>query len=155
MSSYMAKTDATGKPSNFEQNWFVIDATDQVVGRLATTVATILRGKHKPQFTPHLDTGDFVIIINVEKIRFTGRKLEQKTYQSYSHYPGGQKIIPAAELMEKHPERILISAVKRMVPRTPLGRKQMDKLKVYKGPQHPHQAQQPKEFKPKAPKARK
>ena len=147
MSSYMAKTDAEGKPSNFEQQWYVIDATNQVVGRLAATVATILRGKHKPQFTPHQDTGDFVIIINADKIKFTGRKLEQKTYQTYSHYPGGQKIIPAAEVLAKHPERILISAIKRMVPRTRLGRAQMDKLKIYKGPQHPHQAQQPKEFK--------
>ena len=149
MSSYMAKTDAAGKPSNFAQQWWVIDATDLVVGRLAATVSTILRGKHKPQFTPHQDTGDFVIIINVEKIKFTGRKLEQKSYQSYSHYPGGQKIVPAAEMMDKHPDRVLMSAVKRMVPRTRLGRAQLDKLKIYKGPQHPHQAQQPKEFKPK------
>ncbi|MBI3822238.1 MAG: 50S ribosomal protein L13 [Planctomycetes bacterium] len=147
MSTYMAKTDADGFPTNFSQDWYVIDATDKVVGRLATAVATILRGKHKPQFTPHQDTGDFVIIINAEKIRFTGRKLEQKTYQSYSHYPGGQKIIPASELMEKHPERIITSAVKRMVPRSRLGRAQLTKLKIYKGPQHPHQAQQPKEFK--------
>jgi large subunit ribosomal protein L13 len=98
------------------QDWYVIDATDQVVGRLATAVATILRGKHKPQFTPHQDTGDFVIIINAEKVKFTGKKLEQKTYQSYSHYPGGQKIVPASEMMAKHPERILTSAIKRMVP---------------------------------------
>lgn len=147
MSSYMAKTNADGKPTNFEQNWYVIDATGLVVGRLATAVATILRGKHKPQFTPHQDTGDYVIIINAEKVKFTGRKMEQKTYQTYSHYPGGQKIIPAAEVLAKHPERVLVSAVKRMVPRTRLGRKQMDKLKIYKGPQHPHQAQQPKEFK--------
>lgn len=147
MSSYMAKTDAAGKPINFEQQWFVIDATDQVVGRLAATVSSILRGKHKPQFTPHQDTGDFVIIINADKVKFTGRKLEQKTYQSYSHYPGGQKIIPAAEVMAKHPERVIISAVKRMVPRSRLGRAQMEKLKIYKGPQHPHQAQQPKELK--------
>jgi large subunit ribosomal protein L13 len=143
----MAKTNADGKPTNFEQNWYVIDATGLVVGRLATAVATILRGKHKPQFTPHQDTGDYVIIINAEKVKFTGRKMEQKTYQTYSHYPGGQKIIPAAEVLAKHPERVLVSAVKRMVPRTRLGRKQMDKLKIYKGPQHPHQAQQPKEFK--------
>jgi large subunit ribosomal protein L13 len=149
MSSYMAKTDAAGKPINFEQQWYVIDATDQVVGRLAATVATILRGKHKVQFTPHQDTGDFVIIINAEKVKFTGRKLEQKTYQSYSHYPGGQKIVSAADVLEKHPERILVTAIKRMVPRTRLGRAQMEKLKIYKGPQHPHQAQQPKEFKPK------
>src|SRR5450755_3337400 len=149
MSSYMAKTDKDDKPINFEQHWWVIDATDQVVGRLAVTVATILRGKHKPQFTPHQDTGDFVIIINAEKVKFTGRKLEQKSYQSYSHYPGGQKIIPASEVMAKNPERILISAIKRMVPRTRLGRQQLTKLKIYKGPQHPHQAQQPKEFKTK------
>ena len=149
MSTYMAKTDVDNIPINFEQQWFVIDATDQVVGRLAATVATILRGKHKPQFTPHQDTGDFVIITNVDKIKFTGRKLEQKTYQSYSHFPGGQKIKPASEIMDKHPERILMSAVKRMVPRTRLGRAQMTKLKIYKGPQHPHQAQQPKEFKMK------
>jgi large subunit ribosomal protein L13 len=147
MSSYMAKTDADGMPANFEQTWWVIDATDLVVGRLATTVATVLRGKHKPQYTPHQDTGDFVIIINAEKVKFTGKKLEQKTYQTYSHYPGGQKITPASELIEKNPERILISAIKRMVPRNRLGRAQMDKIKIYKGPQHPHQAQQPKELK--------
>jgi large subunit ribosomal protein L13 len=149
MSSYMAKTDKDEKPINFTQQWWVIDATDQIVGRLAATVSTIIRGKHKPQFTPHQDTGDFVIIINAAKVKFTGRKLEQKTYQTYSHYPGGQKIIPASELMDKHPEKVLISAIKRMVPRTRLGRVQMGKIKIYKGPQHPHQAQQPKEFKPK------
>jgi len=149
MSSYMAKTDANGIPSNFEQDWYIIDATDQVVGRLAVIVATILRGKHKPQYTPHQDTGDFVIITNVEKIKFTGRKLEQKTYQSYSHFPGGQKIVSASDVMQKHPERILMSAIKRMVPRNRQGRKQMEKVKIYKGPQHPHQAQQPKEFKVK------
>lgn len=153
MSSYMAKTDADGKPTNFQQDWYVIDATNQVVGRLAAAVATILRGKHKPQFTAHQDTGDFVIIVNADKVKFTGRKLEQKTYQSYSHYPGGQKIVPASEIMAKHPERIITSAVKRMVPRTRLGRQQMTKLKIYKTPKdpkeplHPHQAQQPKEFK--------
>jgi large subunit ribosomal protein L13 len=147
MSSYMAKTDAGGMPSNFAQAWYVIDATDLVVGRLAAAVATILRGKHKPVFTPHQDTGDYVIIVNADKVKFTGRKLEQKSYQSYSHYPGGQKIVPASEMLDKHPERVLISAIKRMVPRSRLGRQQMEKLKIYKGPQHPHQAQQPKEFK--------
>jgi len=147
MSSFMAKTDADGKLTNCEQAWWVIDATNLVVGRLATTVATILRGKHKPKYTPHIDTGDFVIIINADKVKFTGKKLEQKTYQTYSHYPGGQKIIPASDLMAKNPERIILTAIKRMVPRSPLGRKQLDKVKIYKGPQHPHQAQQPKEFK--------
>ena len=148
MSSYMAKTDSNGRPSNFEQQWWVIDATGLVVGRLAATIATILRGKHKPQYTPHQDTGDFVIVINADKVRFTGKKLEQKTYSSYSHYPGGLKVVPASEVMAKHPERILEAAVRRMVPRNRLGRKQMEKLKIYAGPQHPHQAQQPKEYKP-------
>jgi large subunit ribosomal protein L13 len=143
----MAKTDAGGMPANFEQSWWVIDASDLVVGRIATLVATILRGKHKPQYTPHQDTGDFVIIINAEKVKFTGKKMEQKTYQTYSHYPGGQKITPASELIDKNPARILISAIKRMVPRNRLGRAQMDKVKIYKGPQHPHQAQQPKTLK--------
>ncbi len=138
MSSYMAT------PGAIEQNWYVIDATDQVVGRLAVTIANILRGKHRPIYTPHQDTGEFVIVINAEKIKFTGKKWEQKTYQAYSHYPGGLKITSAATLREKHPERILELAVRRMVPRNRLGRKQMDKLKVYAGPQHPHQAQQPK-----------
>jgi large subunit ribosomal protein L13 len=143
----MAKADADGNPINFTQDWYVIDATNQVVGRLAATVATIVRGKHKPQFTPHQDAGDYVIIVNADKVKFTGRKLEQKTYQTYSHFPGGLKIIPASEVMAKHPERILVSAIKRMMPRSRLGRKQLEKIKIYKGPQHPHQAQQPKEFK--------
>lgn len=147
MSSYMAKTNADDIPINFEQHWYVIDATNQVVGRLAVLIATILRGKHKPQYTPHQDTGDYVIIINAEKVKFTGKKLEQKSYQTYSHFPGGQRIIPASEVMEKHPERIIETAVRRMVPRNRLGRQQMSKLKIYKGPQHPHQAQQPKEYK--------
>ncbi len=153
MSTYMAKIDADGNPSNFQQDWYVIDATDLVVGRLAATVATILRGKHKPQFTPHQDAGDYVIIIHAEKVKFTGKKLEQKEYQAYSHYPGGQKILSASEVMAKNPERVIMSAIKRMVPRTPLGRKQLTKLKIYKtptdpkDPPHPHQAQQPKEFK--------
>src|ERR1051325_10116320 len=120
MSSFMARTNADGKPDNYQQQWWVIDATDQVVGRLAATIATILRGKHKPNYTPHIDTGDFVIVINAEKVKFTGKKLQQKTYQTYSHYPGGQKSIPAQEILEKQPERILETAVKRMVPRNRL-----------------------------------
>jgi large subunit ribosomal protein L13 len=138
MSTYMAK------PGAIEQNWYVIDATDQVVGRLAVTIANILRGKHRPIYTPHQDTGEYVIVINAEKVKFTGKKWEQKTYQSYSHYPGGLKIVSAENIRARYPERIIESAVRRMVPRNRLGRKQMDKLKVYAGPQHPHQAQQPK-----------
>src|SRR5262249_39584884 len=120
---------------------------DKVVGRRACTIANILRGKHRPQYTPHVDTGEYVIVINAEKIRFTGKKWEQKTYQSYSHYPGGQKVQSADEVRAKHPTRILEAARRRMVPPNRLGRKQMDKLKIYAGSSHPHQAQQPKELK--------
>lgn len=141
MSTFMAK------PGQVPQKWYVIDATNQVCGRLAVTIANVLRGKHRPQYTPHLDTGEFVIVINAEKIKLTGKKLEQKTYASYSHYPGGLKVQTAAEVMERHPERILEAAVRRMVPRNRLGRKQMLKLKVYAGNSHPHQAQQPTELK--------
>lgn len=141
MSSFMAKT---GK---VPQRWYVIDATDLVVGRLAVQIATILRGKHRPEYTPHIDTGEFVIVINAEKIRFTGKKMQTKTYQSYSHHPGGQKVVTARQMIEKHPERVLEAAVRRMVPRNRLGRAQMTKLKIYAGNSHPHQAQQPQEFK--------
>src|SRR5579864_7576998 len=111
MSTFMAK------PSTITRRWYVIDATDQVVGRLATQIATILRGKHRPEYTPHCDTGDFVVVVNAEKVRLTGRKWETKSYQSYSHYPGGLKIVAAKELLATRPERILLEAVKRMVPR--------------------------------------
>ncbi len=141
MSTFMANRD------NIEQGWFVIDATDQVVGRLAVKIADVLRGKHRPVYTPHVDTGEYVIVINAAKMKFTGNKLETKTYQSYSHYPGGQKLIRARDLMEKRPERVLEYAVRRMVPRNKLGRKQMSKLKIYAGPSHEHQAQQPRELK--------
>ena len=141
MSTFMAK------PGNFTQGWYVIDATDMVVGRLAVQIANILRGKHRPQYTPHQDTGEFVIVINAEKVKFTGKKWTQKTYSAYSHFPGGLRVRTAQEIREKFPERILEAAVRRMVPRNPLGRKQMDKLKIYAGPQHPHQAQQPQALK--------
>ena len=137
MSTFMAK------PGELEQRWFVIDATDQVVGRLAVQIANILRGKHRPEYTPHTDTGEFVIVINAARLKFTGKKWDQKTYSAYSHYPGGLKTVTAKELRERNPERIIEAAVRRMVPRNKLGRKQMAKLKVYAGPQHPHQAQQP------------
>lgn len=141
MSTFMAKKETT------EHKWHVIDATDLVVGRLAVAVANLLRGKHKPVFTPHCDTGDFVIVVNAEKVKFTGRKWEQKSYQSYSHYTGGQKIIPAKEMRDRKPEEIVRLAVKRMIPRGPLGYKQLTKLKIYAGPSHEHQAQQPTEYK--------
>ena len=142
MSTFMAKA------GQVPQRWFVIDATDQVVGRLAVQIANILRGKHRPEYTPHIDTGEFVVVINASRVRFTGKKMQTKTYASYSHYPGGLKKVTARDLLATHPERILEAAVRRMVPRNKLGRKQMAKLKIYAGPQHPHQAQQPQEYKP-------
>ena len=142
MSTFMAKN------GEVPQGWYVIDATDKVVGRLAVTIANILRGKHRPQYTPHHDTGEYVIVINAEKIKFTGKKWHQKTYAAYSHISrGGLRVQTAQEVLDKHPERIIESAVRRMVPRNRLGRQQMDKLKVYAGANHPHQAQQPKELK--------
>jgi large subunit ribosomal protein L13 len=141
MSTFMAKT------GEIEQRWHLIDATDKVVGRLAVAIANILRGKHRPIYTPHVDTGEFVIVVNVDKIKFTGKKWEQKTYDHYTHFPGGLKSLSAQEIFDKHPDRILELAVKRMVPRNKLGRAQMGKLKIYAGPSHPHQAQQPQELK--------
>lgn len=141
MSTFMAK------PGLVPQRWLLIDAKDQVVGRLAVQIANILRGKHRPQYTPHLDTGEFVIVINADKVRFTGKKLQTKTYSWYTRYPGGLKTVAARDVMQTHPERILEAAVRRMVPRNKLGRQQMSKLKIYAGTSHPHQAQQPVEYK--------
>ena len=141
MSTFMAKQDEVPR------RWHLIDATDKVVGRLAVVIADILRGKHRPEYTPHLDTGEFVIVINADKLKFTGKKWEQKTYDFYSHFPGGLKTHTAGEIFAKRPERILELAVKRMVPRNRLGRQQMTKLKIYAGPSHPHQAQMPVELK--------
>ena len=140
-------TSFMAKPGQVQQRWYLIDATDQIVGRLAVQIANILRGKHRPEYTPHIDTGEFVVVTNVEKIRFTGNKLNTKTYHWYTRYPGGRKTVTARELMDKHPDRILYQAVQRMVPRNRLGRQMMTKLKIYSGNSHPHQAQQPVEFK--------
>ena len=148
MSTFMAKPADLQAGGKVPQRWWVIDATDQVVGRLAVQIANILRGKHRPEYTPHQDTGEYVIVVNAAKVRFTGNKWQTKTYQTYSHYPGGLKEVAARDVVQKHPERILYEAVRRMVPRNRLGRQQMTKLKVYGGPDHPHQAQQPQEFKP-------
>ena len=131
------------KNTDVDRKWHVIDADGLVVGRLASRVAMVLRGKNKPIFTPHTDTGDFVIIINAEKVRFTGRKLEQKAYYHHSGYPGGIKKEVAKDIMKESPERIIISAVKGMLPKNTLGRQQLSKLKVYAGVDHPHQAQNP------------
>jgi large subunit ribosomal protein L13 len=135
------------KASTVQQKWFVIDATDLVVGRLAVSIANVLRGKHKPEFTFHCDTGDFIVVINAEKVQFTGKKWEQKEYQDFTHYAGGQRITSAKEMLARKPEEIIRRAVKRMLPRGPLGYSQLAKLKIYAGNSHPHQAQQPQELK--------
>ena len=131
------------KNTDVDRKWHVIDANGLVVGRLASRVAMVLRGKNKPIFTPHTDTGDFVIIINAEKLRFTGRKMDQKAYYHHSGYPGGIKKEIAKDIMKNSPERIFISAVKGMLPKNTLGKQQLSKLKVYRGTEHPHQAQNP------------
>ena len=135
------------KPQEVEREWFLIDATDQVLGRVATKAATILKGKNKPQYTPHVDTGDFVIIINADKIRVTGTKVTSKEYYRHSGHPGGLKKETFQEAMEKHPERVIEHAVKGMLPKNTLGRAMGMKLKVYAGAEHPHAAQKPREIK--------
>ena len=140
-------TTFMARKEEIEPRWHVIDAADQVVGRLAVVIANILRGKHRPEYTPHVDTGEYVIVVNASKLRFTGKKLQTKTYHWYTRYPGGLKEATAKDWMAKHPDRILRMAVQRMVPRNRLGRQQMTKLKIYAGPKHEHQAQKPEELK--------
>jgi large subunit ribosomal protein L13 len=131
-------------PENRQRDWYVVDAEGKTLGRLATQIADLLRGKRKPEFTPHCDTGDFVVVINAEKIRVTGKKMEQKKYWRHSGYPGGIRSRTLAEMLERQPEEVIREAVKGMVPHTKLGRAQLRKLKVYAGTEHPHAAQQPK-----------
>ena len=134
------------KPGDVTRQWHVIDATDVVLGRLATQAATLLRGKHKPIYAPHLDTGDFVVVINAEKIALTGNKRETKIAYRHSGFPGGLTATPYGQLIEKHPEKAVEKAIKGMLPHNTLGRAMMKKLKVYAGPEHPHQAQSPAPF---------
>ncbi|MBD9698837.1 50S ribosomal protein L13 [Flavimobilis sp. GY10621] len=136
----------TPKPGDVQRDWYVIDATDVVLGRLASQVATLLRGKHKPTFAPHVDGGDFVVIINAEKVALTGNKREQKLAYRHSGFPGGLSATSYSELLEKNPERAVEKAVRGMLPKTTLGRQQLGKLKVYAGAEHPHTAQQPKPY---------
>ncbi|MEN8376082.1 MAG: 50S ribosomal protein L13 [Gemmatimonadota bacterium] len=133
----------TPKRDHIERRWFVVDAEGRVLGRLATEIARVLRGKHKPMYTPHLDTGDYVVVVNAEKVRLTGNKAEQKTYFRHSGYMGGDKHIPFKRMIAEHPERVITLAVKGMLPKNNLGRLMRKKLKVYSGPEHPHTAQQP------------
>lgn len=129
-----------------QKDWWIVDAEGQVLGRLATQVATLLRGKHKPNFTPHLDLGDFVVVVNAEKIVLTGKKMEQKTYFRHSTYPGGQTITPVKDVMAKEPELVVHKAIWGMLPHNALGRRLIRKLKVYRNSDHPHQAQQPEKW---------
>jgi large subunit ribosomal protein L13 len=131
------------KKESVERKWYVIDAKDQVLGRLAVEIARRLRGKHKPTYTPHIDTGDYIIVVNADKIRLTGNKLEKKMYYRHTGYPGGLKVISLKKLLQRKPERVLEHAVKGMLPKNRLGRRMYKKMKVYVGPDHPHEAQQP------------
>lgn len=133
----------SAKPEEVTRDWFVVDATGKTLGRLATEIARRLRGKHKPEYTPHVDTGDYIVVVNAEKIRVTGNKLKDKMYYRYTGYIGNLKSKSLEKLMEDTPERALQYAVKGMMPRNPLGRKMFSKLRVFAGPEHPHEAQQP------------
>ena len=134
------------KASEIERDWFVVDAADQVLGRLATNIARILRGKHKPIYSTHVDTGDHVVVVNAEQVRLTGKKAEQKEYFRHSGYMGGDRLIPFRRMQEKHPERVIELAVKGMLPKNKLGRQMFMKLKVYAGPDHPHVSQRQQPF---------
>ncbi len=137
------KTTKTLNPANCDIKWYVVDATDLVLGRLASQIATILRGKNKPSFSPNQDCGDYVVVVNAEKVKLTGRKMEQKKYYHHTGYVGGIKEIAVAKQLQEHPERVLQKAVERMISRNALGRQQMRKLRVFAGPNHTHEAQSP------------
>ncbi|MFD2115051.1 50S ribosomal protein L13 [Paenibacillus yanchengensis] len=139
-------TTYMAKPSDIERKWYVVDAAGKTLGRLATEVASLIRGKHKPQFTPHLDTGDFVVVVNAEKIVLTGNKMQDKMYYRHSGYTGGLKTTPAQDMISKKPERVIELAVHGMLPKNRLGNKMKLKLKVYAGAEHPHQAQNPEVY---------
>ncbi|CAE6336734.1 50S ribosomal protein L13 [Paenibacillus sp. GCM10023250] len=140
------RTTYMAKPNEVERKWYVIDAAGKTLGRLASEAASIIRGKHKPQFTPHVDTGDFVVIINAEKIHLTGKKLQNKMYYRHSLYAGGLKVTPAQDMIKNKPEQVLEQAIHGMLPKNRLGEKMKLKLKVYAGAEHPHQAQNPEVY---------
>lgn len=140
ISSYLAKT------GEVDHRWFHVDADGQILGRLATKIATVLMGKHRPTYTPHVDTGDFVVVTNAGKVKLTGIKSQTMSYASYSYYPGGYKEVPFSRMMERHPERIIHESVRRMLPKNALGRKMLKKLKIYASEDHPHAAQSPESF---------
>ncbi len=135
--SYLAK------PGEAPPQWYVVDATDRVLGRLAVRLATVLMGKHKPTYTPHTLMGDCVVVVNAERVKLTGRKAEQKTYDRYTYYPSGRRVTPVTTMLERHPDRVIRLAVRRMLPRNKLGRQMLSRLKIYQGPSHKQQAQRP------------
>ena len=141
MKTYVAKS------KDIDQKWFVVDAKDKILGRLATRIAILLRGKHKPEYTPHIDCGDGVIVINASKIRVTGKKMQDKEYVTYSGYPGGRRVKKMDYMMKRYPDKVMRQAVKRMIPDTSLGRQMLKKLKIYADAEHSHKAQNPKELK--------
>lgn len=140
MSSYVQK------PHEVERKWYLVDATDKTLGRLSSKIASVLRGKHKPIFTPHVDCGDYVVVINAEKVKVTGKKLEDKEYKRHSGYPGGLKMVTLEKMLEDKPEDVMIHAVKGMLPKGKLGRQMLKKLRVYKGAEHDHSAQKPEKL---------
>jgi large subunit ribosomal protein L13 len=133
----------SAKPAEVRRDWYVVDATNKTLGRLSTEIARRLRGKHKPEYTPHVDTGDYIVVVNCEKVRVTGNKLKDKMYHHHTGYVGNLKSIPLEKLLDEHPERVIEKAVKGMMPRGPLGRQMFSKLRVFAGPEHTHAAQQP------------
>lgn len=133
----------SAKPAEVRRDWFVIDATDKTLGRMATEIARRLRGKHKPEYTPHVDTGDYIVVVNAEKVQVTGNKPKDKMYHRHTGYPGGLKSMPFEKMIQSHPERLIELTVKGMLPKNPLGRAMLKKLKVFAGPEHNHSAQQP------------
>jgi len=141
MKSFMAKKEQLQQPK-----WVLVDAADAILGRMASKIAPMLMGKNKPTYTPHVDTGDYVIVINADKVKVTGKKAQTKEYDYYTHFPGGHKFVSFADMMAKRPERVIELAVKRMLPKNKLGRKMLKKLKVYRGPEHDHQAQKPEKI---------
>ena len=140
MKSFMAKKEQV------ERKWVLVDAQDAVLGRMASRIAPILMGKNKPTYTPHVDTGDFVIVVNADKIKVTGKKADVKQYDYYTHFPGGHKYVSFADMMAKNPEKVIELAVRRMLPKNKLGRRMLKRLKVYRGPEHEHQAQKPEKI---------
>ncbi len=136
----------TPTPKDINRDWYIVDAADQILGRLATQIATRLRGKHKPEFAPHMDNGDFIVVVNAEKINVTGNKLNDKFYYRHSGYPGGIKSRSLADTLERKPEDVIMTAVRGMLPKNKLGRAMLKKLKVYAGPEHPHEAQNPQQL---------